>query len=96
VSWTKYSLKHWYRQAGPIFDASLGMEFFGFGLPEVREGVASHREKRRPDFRAAEEAKSCPYLRRTSSPPRPRRCSPHGLTWEQMRDGAPFRTPDGR
>jgi enoyl-CoA hydratase len=56
VSWTKYSLNNWYRQAGPIFDASLGMEFFGFGLPEVREGVAAHREKRRPDFRAAEEA----------------------------------------
>jgi enoyl-CoA hydratase len=56
VSWTKYSLNNWYRQAGPIFDASLGMEFFGFGMPEVREGVASHREKRRPDFRSAEEA----------------------------------------
>jgi enoyl-CoA hydratase len=56
VSWTKYSLNNWYRQAGPIFDASLGLEFFGFGLPEVREGVASHREKRRPDFRTAEEA----------------------------------------
>jgi enoyl-CoA hydratase len=56
VSWTKYSLNNWYRQAGPIFDASLGMEFFGFGLPEVREGVASHREKRHPDFRTAEEA----------------------------------------
>jgi enoyl-CoA hydratase/carnithine racemase len=56
VSWTKYSLNNWYRQAGPIFDASLGLEFFGFGLPEVHEGVASHREKRRPDFRTAEEA----------------------------------------
>jgi enoyl-CoA hydratase len=56
ISWTKYSLNNWYRQAGPIFDASLGMEFFGFGLPEVREGVAAHREKRAPNFRAAEEA----------------------------------------
>lgn len=54
VSWTKYSLNNWYRQAGPIFDASLGLEFFGFGMPEVREGVAAHREKRRPDFRAVE------------------------------------------
>jgi len=56
ITWTKYSLNNWYRQAGPIFDASLGMEFFGFGLPEVREGVAAHREKRAPDFRQAEEA----------------------------------------
>src|SRR3954463_2150537 len=32
VQWTKYSLNNWYRQAGPIFDASLGFEFFGFGL----------------------------------------------------------------
>jgi enoyl-CoA hydratase len=56
VSWTKYSLNNWYRQAGPIFDASLGLEFYGFGLPEVREGVASYREKRRPDFRAVEES----------------------------------------
>jgi len=50
IRWTKYSLNNWYRQAGPIFDASLGMEFFGFGGPEVREGLASHREKRPPNF----------------------------------------------
>jgi enoyl-CoA hydratase len=50
IEWTKYSLNNWYRQAGPIFDASLGMEFFGFGGPEVREGLASHQEKRAPQF----------------------------------------------
>ena len=50
IRWTKYSLNNWYRQAGPIFDASLGLEFFGFGGPEVREGLASHREKRTPNF----------------------------------------------
>jgi enoyl-CoA hydratase len=55
VRWTKYSLNNWYRQAGPLFDASLGYEFFGFGLPEVREGLAALKEKRPPDFRAAEE-----------------------------------------
>lgn len=54
VRWTKYSLNNWYRQAGPLFDASLGYEFFGFGLPEAREGVAALKEKRPPDFRAAE------------------------------------------
>ncbi|MGD0242497.1 MAG: enoyl-CoA hydratase/isomerase family protein [Streptosporangiaceae bacterium] len=55
VQWTKYSLNNWYRQAGPLFDASLGYEFFGFGLPEAREGLAALTEKRPPDFRAVEE-----------------------------------------
>ncbi|WP_182379257.1 enoyl-CoA hydratase/isomerase family protein [Nocardioides sp. WS12] len=50
IQWTKYSLNNWYRHAGPIFDASLGMEFFGFGGPEVREGLAAHLEKRQPKF----------------------------------------------
>lgn len=50
VRWTKHTLNHWYRQAGPAFDASLALEFYGFGGPDVREGVASHREKRPPDF----------------------------------------------
>ncbi|MEE4023666.1 enoyl-CoA hydratase/isomerase family protein [Gordonia sp. PKS22-38] len=47
---TKHALNNWYRQAMPIFDASWGMEFYGFGGPEVVEGVASHREKREPNF----------------------------------------------
>jgi enoyl-CoA hydratase len=34
----------------PLFDASLGLEFYGFGGPEVLEGLASHREKRPPKF----------------------------------------------
>ena len=55
MAWTKYSLNNWYRQAGPLFDASLGYEFFGFGLPEAREGLAALTEKRPPDFRAVEE-----------------------------------------
>jgi enoyl-CoA hydratase len=50
LSATKHSLNNWYRQAFPIFDASLGYEFFGFGEPDVREGVDSHREKREPRF----------------------------------------------
>ncbi|MDJ0769582.1 MAG: enoyl-CoA hydratase/isomerase family protein [Ilumatobacter sp.] len=50
VRWTKHALNHWYRAAGPAFDASLALEFYGFGGPDVREGVASHREKRSPDF----------------------------------------------
>jgi enoyl-CoA hydratase len=50
VRWTKHSLNHWYRQAGPAFDASLGLEFYGFGGPDAAEGLASHREKRTPVF----------------------------------------------
>ncbi|MFC9502135.1 enoyl-CoA hydratase/isomerase family protein [Streptomyces sp. NPDC057002] len=52
LSWTKRSLNHWYRTAQPIFEASLGLEFFGFGGHEVVEGLAAHREKRAPDFEA--------------------------------------------
>lgn len=50
IRWTKHSLNHWYRQAGPAFDASLGLEFYGFGGPDAAEGLASHREKRTPVF----------------------------------------------
>jgi enoyl-CoA hydratase len=50
IRWTKYALNNWLRAAGPIFDTSLALEFLGFVGPEVREGLASHREKRRPNF----------------------------------------------
>ncbi len=50
IQLTKLALNNWLRQAGPIFDASLGFEFYGFGGPDVREGVAALREKREPDF----------------------------------------------
>lgn len=50
IRWTKYSLNNWLRLAGPSFDASLALEMLGFTGPEVREGVASHKEKRAPRF----------------------------------------------
>jgi enoyl-CoA hydratase len=51
IRWTKQSLNQWYRQvAGAIFDSSLALEFVGFTGPEVAEGLAAHREKRRPRF----------------------------------------------
>ena len=50
IRWTKYALNNWLRQMGPTFDASLALEFMGFGGPEVKEGLASHMEKRRPAF----------------------------------------------
>ena len=50
LRWTKYSLNNWLRMAGPTFDASLALEVLGFTGPEAKEGVASHREKRKPSF----------------------------------------------
>jgi enoyl-CoA hydratase len=51
ISATKYALNNWLRMAGPAFDASLAMQFFGFGGSEPIEGLASHREKRPPVFK---------------------------------------------
>jgi enoyl-CoA hydratase len=50
LRWTTYSLNNWLRLAGPTFDASMALEMLGFTGPEVREGAASHREKRKPVF----------------------------------------------
>ena len=50
IRWTKYALNNWLRAMGPTFDASLALEFLGFTGPEVKEGLASHLEKRRPAF----------------------------------------------
>jgi enoyl-CoA hydratase len=50
IRWTKYSLNNWLRSAGPTFDTSLALEFLGFSGSEVREGLASHLEKRPPKF----------------------------------------------
>jgi enoyl-CoA hydratase len=50
IRWTKYALNNWLRQAGGAFDTSLALEFMGFGGPDVREGVASLRERRPPNF----------------------------------------------
>jgi enoyl-CoA hydratase len=51
IRWTKHSLNNWYRDHSSIFDASWGLEFYGFGGPDAAEGLASHREKRPPEFR---------------------------------------------
>jgi len=50
IRWTKYAMNNWLRMMGPTFDASLALEFLGFAGPEVREGLASHLEKRAPKF----------------------------------------------
>src|SRR5204862_2777707 len=50
IRWTKYALNNWLRMAGPHFDTSLALEFMGFAGPDVREGVASLRERRAPKY----------------------------------------------
>lgn len=50
VRWTKYALNNWLRSAGPIFDTSLALEMLGMRGPEVKEGVAALRQKRKPNF----------------------------------------------
>lgn len=51
--WTKRSLNHWYRALGPAFEASLALEFYGFGGPDAAEGLAALREKRPAQFTGA-------------------------------------------
>ncbi len=58
IRWTKQTLNNWYRAQSGIFDASLAYEFMGFSGPDAREGLASHREKRPPDFSGATEGTS--------------------------------------
>jgi enoyl-CoA hydratase len=50
IRWTKQTLNNWYRAQSAILDASLAYEFYGFGGPDAREGLASHTEKRPPRF----------------------------------------------
>lgn len=48
--WTKMMLNHWIKQAMPIFDASLALEFIGFAGPEGKEGIDAFLEKRKAQF----------------------------------------------
>jgi enoyl-CoA hydratase len=50
VRFTKHALNNWLRLAGPSFDASLALEFLGFRLSDVREGLAAVQAKRPPKF----------------------------------------------
>lgn len=50
IRMTRWALNNWYRAMGPSFDASLAMEFYGFGGPDAAEGLAAARERRDPSF----------------------------------------------
>lgn len=50
LRFTKHSLNYWYRQFAPAFETALGLEFLGFSGPDVHEGLAAIREKRKPQF----------------------------------------------
>ena len=50
IRWTKYALNNWLRVNGPVFDTSAALEMLGFTGAEAREGLASHLEKRKPQF----------------------------------------------
>lgn len=54
MRWTKHALNNWLRLAGPSFDASLALEFLGFRLGDVREGLEAVKSKRRARFAGAE------------------------------------------
>jgi enoyl-CoA hydratase len=47
---TKRALNGWVRNAGPIFDQSAAYEMLTFLGEDIREGLASLREKRAPEF----------------------------------------------
>jgi enoyl-CoA hydratase len=47
---TKRALNGWIRNAGPIFDQSAAYEMLTFMGEDVKEGLASLREKRAPQF----------------------------------------------
>lgn len=50
IRWTKHALNNWLRMMGPTFDNSIALEFLGFAGPDIREGLASLKEKRAPKF----------------------------------------------
>jgi enoyl-CoA hydratase len=53
IRFTKRALNNWMRISQPAFDASLALEMLCFLGEDVKEGVASIREKRDPKFPSA-------------------------------------------
>lgn len=55
LRWTKRSLNHWLRQAGPMFDLSVAYESLTFMEDDAWEGMKAFAEKREPRFRSKPE-----------------------------------------
>jgi enoyl-CoA hydratase len=53
LRWTKRSINHWLRAAGPAFESSLGLEMINMFGPDFKEGVDAFAEKRPADFGGA-------------------------------------------
>src|SRR5499427_9124411 len=53
IRYTKRSLNNWMRMSQSAFDASLALEMLCFLGDDAKEGVASIREKREPNFPSA-------------------------------------------
>ena len=51
IQWTKRTLNLFWKHNAGTFETGLALEFLGFRGPDVKEGIASHREKRKPDFK---------------------------------------------
>jgi enoyl-CoA hydratase len=50
IRWTKRSLNHWMRAAGPAFEASLALEMLNFFGTDFQEGLDAFAGKREPKF----------------------------------------------
>jgi enoyl-CoA hydratase len=60
IRWTKRSLNHWLRQAGPIFDLSVAHEGLNFLEPDAAEGLRAFADKRDANFPSAPRADETP------------------------------------
>jgi enoyl-CoA hydratase len=41
VAWTKGTLNHWYQMMMPTFEASLALEFYGIGGPDIAQAIGA-------------------------------------------------------